>query len=137
MEELPVKRDFWEKVSLILHSSGGLLTAITVAIISLIGSSYLKDREIKENAYRQETQLRESKNSIYIQLTSNREAAESALRKDMFVSINYRPAAIIGWCQSQANGEKKVVRRQQGGLVQGAAWSKYSSFSYFMLAQNS
>ena len=87
MEELPVKRDFWEKVSLILHSSGGLLTAITVAIISLIGSSYLKDREIKENAYRQETQLRESKNSIYIQLTSNREAAESALRKDMFVSI--------------------------------------------------
>jgi hypothetical protein len=87
MEEQPVKRDFWEKVSLILHSSGGLLTAITVAIISLIGSSYLKDREIKENAYRQETQLRESKNSIYIHLTSNREAAESALRKDMFVSI--------------------------------------------------
>jgi len=87
MEEQPVKRDFWEKVSLILHSSGGLLTAITVAVISLIGSSYLKDREIKENAYRQETQLRESKNSIYIQLTSNREAAESALRKDMFVSI--------------------------------------------------
>jgi hypothetical protein len=87
MEDQPIKRDFWEKVGMILHSSGGLLTAVTVAIISLIGSNYLKDREIKEAAYRQETQLRESKNSIYIQLTSNREAAESALRKDMFVSI--------------------------------------------------
>jgi len=87
MEEQPKKRDIWEKVGVILTSSGGLLTAVTVAIIGFIGSNYLKDREMKENAYRQETQLRESKNSIYIQLTSNREAAESALRKDMFVSI--------------------------------------------------
>lgn len=87
MEEKPKKRDIWEKASLILHSSGGLLTAVTVAVISLIGSSYLKDREMKETAFRQETQLRESKNSIYLELTSKREEAESALRKDMFVSI--------------------------------------------------
>ena len=60
---------------------------MTVAIIGLIGSSYLKDREIKDTAYRQEEQLRESKNRIYIELTSKREEAESALRKDMFVSI--------------------------------------------------
>ena len=87
MEEPPRKRDLWEKISLVLQSSGGLLTAVTVAIIGLIGSSYLKDREIKENSYRQEEQLRESKNRIYIELTSKREEAESALRKDMFVSI--------------------------------------------------
>jgi hypothetical protein len=87
MEEKTRKRDFWEKISLILQSSGGLLTAVTVAIIGIIGSGYLKDREIKENAYRQEEQLRESKNRIYIELTSKREEAESALRKDMFVSI--------------------------------------------------
>ena len=87
MEEPPRKRDLWEKIGLVLQSSGGLLTAVTVAIIGLIGSSYLKDREIKENDYRQEEQLRESKNRIYIELTSKREEAESALRKDMFVSI--------------------------------------------------
>jgi hypothetical protein len=87
MEERSKKRDFWEKVSLVMQSSGGLLTAITVAIIGLIGSSYLKDREIKESAFRQEEQMRESKNRIYIELTSKREEAESALRKDMFVSI--------------------------------------------------
>jgi hypothetical protein len=87
MGEQPRKRDFWEKISLVLQSSGGLFTAITVAIIGLIGSSYLKDREMKENSYRQEQQLRESKNSIYLELTSKREEAESALRKDMFVSI--------------------------------------------------
>lgn len=87
MEEKPKKRDIYEKISLVLQSSGGLLTAVTVAIIGLIGSSYLKDREIQETAYRQEEQLRESKNRIYIELTSKREEAESALRKDMFVSI--------------------------------------------------
>jgi len=87
MEEQPKKRDLLEKIGLILQSSGGLLTAVSVALIGFFGSSYLKDREIKENAYRQETQLRESKNSIYLELTSKREEAESALRKDMFNSI--------------------------------------------------
>lgn len=85
--EQPVKRDIWDKAGLILSSSGGLLTAVTVAIIGLIGSSYLKDREIAENARREREQLNDSKNRIYIELTSKREEAESALRKDMFVSI--------------------------------------------------
>lgn len=87
MEERPKKRDIYERIGLVLQSSGGLLTAVTVAIIGLIGSSYLKDREIDENKYRQEQQWQESKNRIYIELTSKREEAESALRKDMFVSI--------------------------------------------------
>ena len=87
MEEQPKKRDFWEKLGLIMQSSGGLLTAITVAIISLIGSSYMKDRDIKENTIRQEELSRESRNNIYLELTSKREEAESALRKDMFNSI--------------------------------------------------
>jgi hypothetical protein len=87
MEEQPENRDLWEKIGLILHSSGGLLTAVTVAIIGFIGSTYLKDREINENANRQIEQLRESKNRIYIELTSKREEADGALRKDMFVSI--------------------------------------------------
>jgi len=76
MDEQPKKRGFLEKFSVILQSSGGLLTAVTVAIIGFIGTNYMKDRE-----------MRESKNSIYTQLTINREDAESSLRKDMFVSI--------------------------------------------------
>lgn len=86
-EERPKERSYWEKVGLVLRSSGGLMTAVTVAVIGFLGSNYLKDREIQENAYRQEEQMRESKNRIYIELTSKREEAESALRKDMFVSI--------------------------------------------------
>ncbi len=74
--EQPPRRDIWEKVGLILHSSGGLLTAVTVALIGLIGSNYLKQREISDANTR-----------VYIELMSKREEAESALRKDMFVSI--------------------------------------------------
>jgi hypothetical protein len=76
MEERSRKRDLWEKVGVVLQSSGGLLTAITVAVIGLIGSSYLKDRELTDTNTR-----------IYLELISKREESESALRKDMFVSI--------------------------------------------------
>jgi hypothetical protein len=87
MEEQPQKRDFWEKFGLVLHSSGGLLTALTVAIIGFIGSSYLKDRELTENASRERMQAYETNVRIYTELMSRREESESALRKDMFVSI--------------------------------------------------
>jgi hypothetical protein len=87
MEEQPKKHDFWEKVSLILHSSGGLLAAVTVAVISLIGSSYLKERDLEEGKRTQATQLRQSQNTLYTELLTKREEAESALRKDMFNSI--------------------------------------------------
>jgi hypothetical protein len=76
MEERPRKRDLWEKVGVVLQASGGLLTAVTVAAIGLIGSSYLKDRELTDTNTR-----------IYLELISKREESESALRKDMFVSI--------------------------------------------------
>ncbi len=87
MEDRPKRRDVWEKVSLVLQSSGGLLTAITVAIIGIIGSSYLKDRELTQNTTRERMQAYETNVRIYTELMSKREEAESALRKDMFVSI--------------------------------------------------
>jgi len=87
MEDRPKRRDVWEKVSLVLQSSGGLLTAITVAIIGIIGSSYLKDRELTQNVTRERMQAYETNVRIYTELMSKREEAESALRKDMFVSI--------------------------------------------------
>ncbi len=76
MEERSRKRDIWEKIGVILQSSGSLLTAVTVAAIGFFGSSYLKDRE-----------LTDANTRIYLELTSKREESESALRKDMFVSI--------------------------------------------------
>ena len=87
MEEQPKKRDLWEKFALVLQSSGGLLTALTVALIGFFGSSYLKDRELAENVTRERMQAYETNVRIYTELMSKREEAESALRKDMFVSI--------------------------------------------------
>jgi hypothetical protein len=87
MEEQPPKKDIWEKIGLILHSSGGLLTALSVALIGLIGSNFLKDREIREARGREDTQIRETRTRIYTELMSKREESESALRKDMFISI--------------------------------------------------
>jgi len=87
MEEQPKKRDLWEKFALVLQSSGGLLTALTVALIGFIGSSYLKDRELSESSTRERMQAYETNVRIYTELMSRREESESALRKDMFVSI--------------------------------------------------
>jgi len=87
MDERPKRRDLWEKFALVLQSSGGLLTALTVAIIGFWGSSYLKDRELAENATRERMQAYETNVRIYTELMSRREESESALRKDMFVSI--------------------------------------------------
>jgi hypothetical protein len=87
MEGQPKKRDLWEKFALVLQSSGGLLTALTVALIGFFGSSYLKDRELAENATRERMQAYETNVRIYTELMSRREESESALRKDMFVSI--------------------------------------------------
>jgi len=78
---------FWGKVSLVLQSGGGLLTAVTVAILGFFGSNYLKDREIAETASRERMQANETNVRIYTELMSKREEAESALRKDMFVSM--------------------------------------------------
>jgi len=85
-EEQP-KRDVWERVSLILQAGGGLLTAVTVALIGLIGSNYLKEKESADNASRERAEANETNVRIYTELMSKREEAESALRKDMFVSI--------------------------------------------------
>ncbi len=87
MEEEQHKRDIWDKFSMILQAGGGLLTAVTVALIGFIGSNYLKDRENADTASREKMQSNETNVRIYTELMSKREEAESALRKDMFVSI--------------------------------------------------
>jgi hypothetical protein len=87
MDEPEKKRDIWEKAALMFQAGGGIITAVTVAIIGLIGSNYLKEREIADTASRERMSATESNVRVYTELMSKREEAESSLRKDMFVSI--------------------------------------------------
>lgn len=63
------ERDFWSKAQV-------LLVPIVVAGVGFFGSSYLGERQALDTRAR-----------VYAELMSQREQAESALRKDMFVSI--------------------------------------------------
>jgi len=70
------QKDFWDKAEIILHPVGGLITAITIAMVSYYASDYINKNQ--EN---------EAKTRLYTELMSKREESESALRKDMFTSI--------------------------------------------------
>lgn len=70
------KRDFWAKLQIILQPLGGLFTALAIALFGFFTSSFLDRRQAIETNTR-----------LYSELMSRREESESALRKDMFVSI--------------------------------------------------
>jgi hypothetical protein len=55
---------------------GALITAVTIAVISLVASNFLSTN-----------QEREAKTKLYTELMTRREDSESALRKDMFNTI--------------------------------------------------
>ena len=75
-EEPKKKKDFWDKLSIVLHPVGGLLTAFAVTYVGMTGSQLLERRQSLDTNAR-----------LYSELMSRREEAESSLRKDMFVSI--------------------------------------------------
>lgn len=70
------KKDGWDKADVILKPVGGLLAALALAALGFFGSNYLESRQDTEMRIR-----------LYTELISKREAAESALRKDMFGTI--------------------------------------------------
>src|SRR5262245_40474436 len=70
------KRDRWDKIAIILQPVGGLLTALAIALFGYFSSDFLNRRQSIETNTR-----------LYSELMSRREESESALRKDMFVSI--------------------------------------------------
>src|ERR1043166_7279961 len=72
----PAGKDHWDKLAILLHPVGGLLTAVAVASLGLIGSRAL-DRQ----------QNTEARLRLYSELMSRREESESNLRKEMFQSI--------------------------------------------------
>ncbi|HET8946199.1 MAG TPA: hypothetical protein VFQ07_04390 [Candidatus Polarisedimenticolia bacterium] len=69
-------KDLWDKAGVLLQPVGGGLAALAVAVVGLRGSQVLNDRQAAETNAR-----------LYSELMSRREEAESALRKDMLVSI--------------------------------------------------
>jgi hypothetical protein len=72
----PTQKDWWDKAAIILHPVGGLLAALAVAGLGFFGSQFLERRQSEETRAR-----------FYSELISKREEADSALRKDMFMSI--------------------------------------------------
>jgi hypothetical protein len=77
MSEEPIKkRDAWDKLDILMHPMGGLLTAIALTVLGFITSSALSQRQAIDTNTR-----------LYTELMSRREESESALRKDMCVSI--------------------------------------------------
>ena len=69
-------KDRWDKLQIVFNPINGLLTAITVALLGYYTSSVLRSNEEAN-----------TKERVYTELTSSREQADSALRKDMFLSI--------------------------------------------------
>jgi hypothetical protein len=76
--EKPAKteKDFWDKIDVIFRPLNGLLTALAVGLLGYYTSGIVRQQE-----------TRDSNERVYTQLMSSREQAESALRKDMFLSI--------------------------------------------------
>lgn len=70
------KKDRWEIADVILKPVGGLMTALAVALVGYFGSQVLERRQAMDTDAR-----------LYAQLMSQREDAETSLRKDMFNSI--------------------------------------------------
>jgi hypothetical protein len=69
-------RDRWDKVSIFMQPVGGLLAALSVAVVGIAGSQVIERQQKKSNDVR-----------LYSELMSQREQAESNLRKDMLVSV--------------------------------------------------
>jgi hypothetical protein len=70
------EKDWWDKAEIILHPVGGLLAALAVAGLGFFGSQFLERRQAEETRAR-----------FYSEMINKREEADSALRKDMFMSI--------------------------------------------------
>ena len=70
------QRDRWDRLQILLQPLGGLLTALAIALLGFKSSEYLERRQAADTNAR-----------LYSELMSRREESESALRKDMFVTI--------------------------------------------------
>lgn len=70
------RKDFWDKLRIVLSPLGGLLTALAVASLGFVGSRTVERQ-----------QSNEAKLRLYSELMTRREESEATLRKEMFQSI--------------------------------------------------
>jgi hypothetical protein len=68
--------DFWKKLEILLAPVGGLLTAISVAVIGSMGAYILNKKQESD-----------TRSKVFAELMSQREQAETVMRKDMFAQI--------------------------------------------------
>jgi hypothetical protein len=68
--------DFWKKLGILLSPVGGLLTAVSVAVIGSWGAYILNKK-----------QEMDTRAKVFAELMSQREQAETVMRKDMFGQI--------------------------------------------------
>ncbi|MBI5408814.1 MAG: hypothetical protein HZA14_05555 [Nitrospirae bacterium] len=80
-------KDKWDKADVILKPVGGLLTALAITAFGFITSAKLEHTKNIEMRAMEEIKRNEMRTTLYSELMSKREEAESALRKDMFKSI--------------------------------------------------
>lgn len=69
-------KDIWDKWDIVLRPVGGMLTALSVALVGILGSQYLAGE-----------QANDSNTRLYTELMSSRERSDSALRQEMFSVI--------------------------------------------------
>lgn len=77
----------WDKAEIILQPVGGLLTALAVAFVGILGSNYLERNRAQGEEISERNQARDAKLKLYTELMSRREQSDTALREDMFKSI--------------------------------------------------
>jgi hypothetical protein len=70
------EKSAWDKAEIILQPVGGLLTALAVALVGILGSNYLN-----------KSQEQDQKIRLYTELMSKREQSDTALREEMFKSM--------------------------------------------------
>jgi hypothetical protein len=72
----PDHKDPWDKMAIVLAPLGGLLTALAVASLGIMGSRTIERQQSEEAKLR-----------LYSELMTRREESEATLRKEMFQSI--------------------------------------------------
>ena len=93
----------WEKTDIVLKPVGGLLTALSVALVGIIGSQLLRDQQELETNTR-----------LYAELMSSREQSDSSLRQEMFKTIIddfLAPPAVTGADALTAEAVRASYRR--------------------------
>jgi len=99
-------KDRWDKADVLFTTLGALLTPLSVALVGLLGSQYLERQQADETNMR-----------LYAEIMSTREAADTALRQQMFNSI------IATFLEPEHNGEPNDRPEEQVLAVELLAYN--------------